>query len=89
MSIRKRLMTTFTTRDFYLSYGGEVGVSLEIKSRDDEEGPQYFVSIELYDEGKPSRRVGIPMEEVDELIGLFQEVREILSDLMTTGEVKQ
>jgi len=88
MTTSKKLITTFTTQDFYLSYGGSVGVVLEIKSRNDEEGLQYFVSIELYDEGKPSRRVSIPMEEIDELIGLLHEVEKILLDLMTTGEVE-
>jgi len=88
MATSKKLITKFTTREFYLSYGGSVGVVLEIKSRDDEEGPQYFVCIELYEEGKPSRRVGVPMEEIDELIGLLHKVGEILSDLMTAGEVK-
>jgi len=88
MSIRKRLMTKFTTKDFYLSYGGEVASLLEIKSTDDEEGPQYHVSIVLYNEEQPSHHVSIPMEEVDEVIGLLQEVEKILSDLMIAEEVK-
>jgi len=88
VAVRQKSLTTFTTRELYLSSGGEVGVSLEIKTREDEEGLLHLVSIELYEEGRPSSRIGVPMEEVDELIGLLQEVREILTDLMTTGEVK-